>query len=74
METLVLPNIVNENKRERAVDELPQSAGGRTIMTTEPKFVPNEAVEIALSETSRLNVCLLYTSRSRFLSSPQCLG
>ena len=50
METLVLPNIVNENKRERAVDELPQSAGGRTIMTTEPKFVPNEAVEIALAD------------------------
>ena len=59
METLVLPNIVNENKRERAVDELPQSAGGRTIMTTEPKFVPNEAVEIALSENSRLNVRLI---------------
>ncbi|MBQ2697792.1 MAG: stage IV sporulation protein A, partial [Clostridia bacterium] len=59
METLVLPNIVNENKRERAVDELPQSAGGRTIMTTEPKFVPNEAVEISLSENSRLNVRLI---------------
>ena len=59
METLVLPNIVNENKRERAVDELPQSAGGRTIMTTEPKFVPNEAVEISLSENSKLNVRLI---------------
>ncbi|MBQ3391044.1 MAG: stage IV sporulation protein A [Clostridia bacterium] len=59
METLVLPNILNENKRVRALDELPQSAGGRTIMTTEPKFVPNEAVEISLSENSKLNVRLI---------------
>lgn len=48
MELLVLPNINNEYKRERATDELPQSAGGKTIMTTEPKFIPNEAVEITL--------------------------
>ena len=59
METLVLPNIINENKRERAVDELPQSAAGRTIMTTEPKFVPNEAVEISLAEHSILKVRLI---------------
>ena len=49
MELLVLPNIENEYKKERAVDELPQSASGRTIMTTEPKFIPNEAVEISLN-------------------------
>ena len=42
MELLILPNIENEYKRERAIDELPQSAGGRTIMTTEPKFIPND--------------------------------
>ena len=52
METLVIPNIQNEFQRERAVDELPQSAAGRTIMTAEPKFIPDEA-------------CLLYTSCRR---------
>ena len=49
MELLVLPNIDNEYKRERAIDELPQSAAGKTIMTTEPKFIPNEAVEITIA-------------------------
>ena len=44
MDLLVIPNINNEYKRERARDELPQSAAGKTIMTTEPKFIPNEAV------------------------------
>ena len=44
METLVIPNIADEARRDRATDELPQSAGGRTIMTTEPKFVPESAV------------------------------
>ena len=46
MNTAVLPNITNEYKRERARDELPQSSNGKMIMTTEPKFVPNEAVEV----------------------------
>lgn len=46
MDMLVIPNIENNYKRERAKDELPQSASGRTVMTTEPKFVPNEAVEV----------------------------
>lgn len=50
MDLLVLPNIENNYIRERAKDELPQSASGRTIMTTEPKFVPNEAVEISLEK------------------------
>ena len=45
MDMLVIPNIENNYKRERAKDELPQSASGRTVMTTEPKFVPNEAAE-----------------------------
>lgn len=49
MDLLVIPNIDNNYKRERAVDELPQSAAGRTIMTTEPKFIPNEAAEITLN-------------------------
>jgi len=56
MDLLVLPNIDNEFKRERARDELPQSANGRTIMTTEPKFVPNEAVEITLNENIKFKV------------------
>lgn len=48
METLVLPGIDNVYRRERAKDELPQSGSGRTIMTAEPKFVPEEAAEISL--------------------------
>ena len=52
MDLLILPNIENEFKRKRAQDELPQSAGGRTIMTTEPKFIPNEAVEIKIDNIS----------------------
>ncbi len=59
MDTLVLPNISDEFKKERAIDELPQSAGGRTIMTTEPKFVPNEAVGITLNDNTNLNVRLI---------------
>lgn len=50
MEVAVIPNIKEEYKKERAVDELPQSSNGRTIMTTEPKFIPNEAVEITVGE------------------------
>ncbi|MFD2672887.1 stage IV sporulation protein A [Marinicrinis sediminis] len=56
METVVLPNIVNEADRQRAKDELPQSAAGKTIMTTEPKFVPNHAVKISVSEGLEVNV------------------
>lgn len=54
MDLLVIPNIDNEYKKERARDELPQSAGGRTIMTTEPKFIPNEAVEITVGDNLKL--------------------
>ncbi|MCR4435828.1 MAG: stage IV sporulation protein A [Clostridiales bacterium] len=59
MDLLVIPNIENTYQRERAKDELPQSAAGRTIMTTEPKFVPNEAVEIVLDENVQLKVRLI---------------
>ena len=63
MESLVIPNIESDFKRERAIDELPQSAGGKTIMTTEPKFIPEEAVEINLENASfsvRLIDCVGY--------------
>ena len=59
MDLIVIPNIDNEYKKERSRDELPQSAGGRTIMTTEPKFVPNEAVGITIGDNIKLNVRLV---------------
>ena len=59
MDLLVIPNIENGYGRERAKDELPQSAAGKTIMTTEPKFVPNEAVEINLDDALSLKVRMI---------------
>ena len=59
MDLLVIPNIDNEYKKERAKDELPQSAGGRTIMTTEPKFIPNEAIEITIDKNLKLKTRLV---------------
>ena len=59
MDLMVIPNISNDYKRERAQDELPQSAGGRTIMTTEPKFIPNEAVEITVGDNLKLKTRLV---------------
>ncbi len=59
METLVIPNIDSEFRKERAVDELPQSAAGKTIMTTEPKFVPEEGVRVLLDDNAELNVRLI---------------
>ena len=59
MESLVIPNIKSEFVRERALDELPQSAAGKTIMTTEPKFIPEEAVEISLGNGATFNVRLI---------------
>lgn len=56
---LVVPSIEDEFRRERAVDELPQSAAGKTIMTTEPKFVPEEAVNITVDESVEMNVRLI---------------
>lgn len=59
METLVLPHIENSYRRDRAQDELPQSGSGRTIMTAEPKFVPEEAVELRLAEGAAFSVRLV---------------
>lgn len=59
MEAVVIPNIPNELERVRATDELPQSAAGKIIMTTEPKFVPNNAVEINVTEGLDINVRLV---------------
>ncbi|MCQ2471374.1 MAG: stage IV sporulation protein A [Clostridia bacterium] len=59
MDTLVIPNIADSAKRERATDELPQSASGRTIMTTEPKFIPEEAVEISLPDNALFRVRMI---------------
>lgn len=59
MDELVIPNISDEHKKERAIDELPQSAGGKTIMTTEPKFVPNEAVDINIGENAHMKVRMI---------------
>ena len=56
MELLVIPNMEDPYRRERARDELPQSGSGRTIMTAEPKFVPEEAVEISPDGTAKLGV------------------
>ena len=59
MEQLVIPNIEDPYRRERAKDELPQSGSGKTIMTSEPKFVPEEAVEISPDGTSTMRVRLI---------------
>lgn len=64
MELMIIPNIKDIYDRERAVDELPQSGAGKTITTTEPKFVPNEAIEITtqngVSFKARLVDCVGY--------------
>jgi stage IV sporulation protein A len=59
MELVVLPNIENESDKVRAQDELPQSAAGKTIMTTEPKFVPNSAVSIEVDDGLEVNIRLV---------------
>ena len=59
MESLVLPEINSEFDRERARDEMPQSAAGRTVMTTEPKFVPDEAVSVMLGGSAEAKVRLI---------------
>ena len=59
METLVIPNIDSQYRRERAIDELPQSSAGRTIMTTEPKFIPEEAVKVTLEQNATLNMRMI---------------
>lgn len=68
MELMVLPNIDNSYKKQRAKDELPQSSSGKSIHTTEPKFVPNEAIEISLNENTKFKVrmvdCVGYIVKS----------
>ena len=59
METLVIPNIESDFRRERAVDELPQSSAGKTIMTTEPKFIPEEAVKVNLEDNAEMNMRMI---------------
>lgn len=59
MDKLVLPNISGEYRKERANDELPQSSSGRTIMTTEPKFIPEAGVELTLEGSAAMNVRLI---------------
>ncbi len=59
MDTLVIPNIEENFKRERATDELPQSAAGKTIMTTEPKFIPEDAVAITLPENVTMKIRMI---------------
>lgn len=59
MELAVIPSIEDEYVRERAMDELPQSGSGRTIMTSEPKFVPEEAVRIMLDDNAEISVRLV---------------
>ena len=59
MESLVLPNIQSDYERERAIDELPQSASGKTIMTTEPKFVPENGIEIKIEDNVGLKVRMI---------------
>ena len=67
MESLVIPNISDESERKRALDELPQSAGGKTIMTTEPKFIPATAAKIQIDDFSaniRMIDCVGYVTPS----------
>jgi stage IV sporulation protein A len=56
MDLLVLPRLEESSEKERVVDELPQSATGKTVMTTQPKFVPNEAVKIKVGDKAQMNV------------------
>lgn len=59
MDTLVIPNISGKYQAERALDELPQSSAGRTIMTTEPKFIPEDAIEINVDDAASLRVRMI---------------
>ena len=59
MDLMVLPNMEDASDRERTIDELPQSAQGKTIMTTEPKFIPKEAANIQLAEDLPVQIRLI---------------
>lgn len=57
--SLVLPNMTDKNNKERTIDEMPQSGDGKSIMTTQPKFIPNEAVEILFENDIKMNIRLV---------------
>lgn len=59
MDTVVIPHMDSDYLRDRAVDEMPQSASGRTIMTTEPKFIPEKAVTVRIDESASFDVRLI---------------
>ena len=59
MDTVVVPNMDSEYSRERAIDEMPQSAAGRTIMTTEPKFIPEKAVTVHIGDSATFSVRMI---------------
>ena len=59
MECLVIPNMADADKRTRAIDELPQSAAGRTIMTTQPNFIPQQRAQITVGDRQNLKVRLV---------------
>ncbi len=59
MEKMVLPNIIDSNDKEIALDEMPQSASGKTIMTTEPKFIPKDGIEISVDDNINMKVRLI---------------
>ena len=59
MEALVLPNMGDGYSRDRARDEMPQSAAGKTVMTTEPKFIPDEAVTVKLDDNAVMRVKMI---------------
>lgn len=59
MQNLVVPNIKDKNSKERTIDELPQSADGKTIMTTQPRFVPNKAAAISVNDKFKMNVRMI---------------
>lgn len=59
MQQFVVDGIVNPDERARAIDEIPQSADGKTIMTTQPRFVPNDAVKVAVGENIAVNMRLI---------------
>ena len=67
LETLIIPNISDEFERKRALDEIPQSSGGKTIMTIEPKFVPNNIAEVKIDDfkcNMRLVDCVGYVIKN----------
>lgn len=59
MQNLVVPNIKDKSSKERTIDELPQSADGKTIMTTQPRFIPNKAAEICVNDNVKMKIRMI---------------